>query len=292
MQAVLSQDNQPSRTHGLKAKLLDEWSQRCGLIRHADQPAIQFEKAFLASAFQTSECFRIGMCVCRRAPADHRHAQWLHGNILRLMKRSFWSRKKEKSDERKLLEDSRIIIGLSKQDSVPSEDDAAAGAYRKRPSKPVRMQEFFHVGYVNFKTWQMSVLHLVAKPSETEVGHLLLPQLAGESSDDEADAEAAGNMDIGAEVSTLLEALVAYLEFECSYSLSFWKMRCSGGCLPDVDMRPGIFEVEPLQLASCAGASFPNIWKGSTEEEALRRPKQRRSACCPQSPSRTCSSRA
>ena len=122
-QAALSSENSSARKCGLRGKLEAQWQNHCSMIRHDEQPQIQFDRMRSRQMFQVSRCFKLGLCTCRNAPRENLHAKWFHDNILRIVKRTFASKPSEKTAERKLLEASCILIGLQRQ--PPNEEDSA-----------------------------------------------------------------------------------------------------------------------------------------------------------------------
>ena len=121
LQASLSSENRPGRLHGLKAMLAQHWADHCALIRHADQAPLRFEKENLRKEFKAAPCLAAGFCICGKAPERNRCALWFHDNIVRIFKSSL----SQKSFERTLLEQSRLIIGLEAQ-AASAEDGSAS----------------------------------------------------------------------------------------------------------------------------------------------------------------------
>ena len=131
----------------------------------------------------------------------------------------------------------------SESDLYAKQEEAAA-AYLQPDARAAagsfRAEVFFHIGFVNFKTWRMSVLHLVPRSGGEHIRTLWLEHLEriengfceppGESLQGDAAshlAEISTPM-----VSTLLQALLHFIDFRRSYTLSFWQLCCDGPALP------------------------------------------------------------
>ena len=152
--AALSDGNQVARSMGLKTKLEDDWAKRCGIIRHCDQPPIKFEKARLAEMYSQSPCQKKGLCHCKNSPKPLRrratHAVCCEQRVASIMRKQFWSRKKdgvvEKAPGRVCLEQGSLVLCF-------------AGTQPSNPScNPT--YNFYHIGYLNFKTFEMATLKL------------------------------------------------------------------------------------------------------------------------------------
>ena len=165
--------------------------------------------------------------------------------------------------------------------ACPQEEAAMAyiAGAEKHAVKEVCDREFFHVGFVNYKTWEMSVVRLQPKPDEATVRTLWLEEIgkidAGLRSQPSAsllEADVPRLQALSLHVCTLLGALLKFIDFQHSYSMSLWRMKCDGDLLSDDDMRPGIFEVQQLTSVE----TVPNIWKGGPTEDFLRTPVTRK----------------
>ena len=135
----------------------------------------------------------------------------------------------------------------------------------------------------------MSVIRLVQKPGQDSVRTLCLEELGkictgdrGTPPDTLEEEHVTALSHVSGDVCTLLQALARFLDLRRSYSLSFWTLICQGDWLPDEDMPPGFFDVQPMSGMD----TVAYIWKGSDSEVSARAsahaPRKRKRADIPE----------
>lgn len=259
--AALSMDNKTSRNLALKTNLQLDWQRRGRLLRHREQPPITFEKHRLSEMFQTSKCFRRGICHCDAGPRRELNAAVqavsFEDRWIQKMKPLFWARtnketqKKEKSLGRTLLENAELIVRVHGSRCEPSED------------------AFWHLGYGNFSSWRFAVLCLALK--EEAGDRVVLQALSTTDS-----------------VSMLLDAAKDSLDLTQAQEASFYAIaktdQHGAGVVRADEMLPQIVLAE-----RCPWGDLGVIWRGAAEEikpkpiatssESRARPEPRRGAC-------------
>ena len=145
----------------MQKHLGNSWEQGSLLIQEAAQPDISFSEEQAASLHRTTQCFELGECLCSNsADQSGRHAVMFHEQLVKRLKLLCWSKKKEKSESRKLLESGFIVLALAKRVSsdVEGVEIMEDGSFAE--------QVYLHVSYVNYSSWKMTVLPLYeADPS-------------------------------------------------------------------------------------------------------------------------------
>ncbi|CAE7262689.1 unnamed protein product [Symbiodinium microadriaticum] len=139
-----------SRSWALRGKLLDAFDRETDMIRPKEQPAISFDPEVKKRMFSAKPCSKLGMCICGAAGNGHR-AEQIHRRIAADLKRICWSRKKEKSPERQLLESGEIALRLH------ASDEAAATT-----------ELWYHVGYANYTTWRLTFHKHLRMPADAQ----------------------------------------------------------------------------------------------------------------------------
>ena len=134
------------------------------MIEDAEQPDVERDPS--ARLFPETACYTIGTCVCTKSPSrDGALALLFHQNLVRTLKIRCWSKNKEKSDARKLLESASLVLCFSLQVpqapdpadlDAPDEIDFDMAEIDEIPNHKI----YLHIGYVNYLTWKMTVLPL------------------------------------------------------------------------------------------------------------------------------------
>ena len=226
----------------LRTKLQESWEKRSTMIKH-DDSSIHFEAKILNQMFKQTTCSRAGLCHCGKLQGDWRWAAVkMEGNLVKILKHFCYSKNKgkDKSFARICLEAGSAILCLQED---------PAGQKQVDPSTLF----FFHIGYVNFKTWTVTVSPLYLQ-SDVDCGQpfsvrkVLLQHICLEES----------NADLWFQ--TLLEAL-SDLDTVSPYSLMFFKIDESTTLLPLSNMKSGLVQASKVD-------TFPVslFWRGSAEE--------------------------
>ncbi|OLP75626.1 hypothetical protein AK812_SmicGene44548 [Symbiodinium microadriaticum] len=169
------------------------------------------------------------------------------------MAKAFPGTQKDMSHSLALLRKGLVVLCFRKQqheaqaawqsealDSILCEDVATAG--------PAAL--YMHVGYVNFRTWDMSVLQLEEVSSENEDG--LRELSAGLPGAPLKSAQ------------TVPQLLSTHIDFHAAYTVSFWEVVADAAKLLSTDRMLGrIVEVKKHDQAEDV-----EIWKGSACEAA------------------------
>ena len=128
--------------------------------------------------FTPKECLALGVCVCQTQ--NHKDIKYFWANVARIFRQYFWSRKKIKSEPRKLLEQNLVFLKFSlshktahrplpvagpERDELDSLFEDEVSQHQDLDLKATQMQQlyddqFFHVGYINLKTMHFGVCHL------------------------------------------------------------------------------------------------------------------------------------
>ena len=178
-----------SKDHGIKQALLDAFEEQTGLVRHRDCPAIEGLKRETPNL-----CEMFGSCFCKGIGLQ---AMLFHKNLVTILKHEFTPPRKPKGGQqdiqtlpvdeqtrikrlvsnRSLLEDLRIVLRFqqcsseTEGESVPAQGWQAALATMLDLAEEEPAQEspqpsayetdlWFHVGFVNYTSWYMSMLKL------------------------------------------------------------------------------------------------------------------------------------
>jgi hypothetical protein len=135
----------------IKSRLQLEWGKRHAMIRHASCP--------VAEVGENSKtlCHKLCRCVCISDPEKPydipMESVYFHQKLISVMKLVFWSKKKQRSEPRKLLDDGFIIVSLtaeSNEAEAPLDQDL--------------FELVFHFGYANYRSWDFSALELKRDP--------------------------------------------------------------------------------------------------------------------------------
>ncbi len=90
----MSDNNISGKDMGLKQKLRQSWDERHRLIRHCEQPKIEFTPQQLKGLHQSSKCFKAGFCWCKATPKQDRRlgqdAIQLEQRIIQTMKKLYF----------------------------------------------------------------------------------------------------------------------------------------------------------------------------------------------------------
>ena len=155
--------NKAARSTSLSLQLQDKWVERSCLIRHNGDEANADDdegvgKGYDPNLFKPSLCFKTGFCVCRNTRGSQGVASLLfQENLVRRLKLLCWSKKKKKSEARLVLEKAGLVLALRMQ---PLDLDVDCPHGHDLGSSTLTTV-YLHVGFVNFQSWQMTVLPLM-----------------------------------------------------------------------------------------------------------------------------------
>ena len=125
------------RSMATNKKLAEEWTKKCSLRIHAEQPKIE-EKT--VRAHRKNACQQAGVCVCSRNNPSKGPRSWqLCDRLCRRLKELCPKVEKRSSPRRVLLEQRRLVLAFQE---ICAESPAAL--------------IFVHVGYINFSTWHFA----------------------------------------------------------------------------------------------------------------------------------------
>lgn len=163
------------RNLGLTRKLLDELKRWC--VPDEVKPV----QAKQAKQFTPKICAQLGVCVCG-AYSDN---MFFFLKLKQWMSHVFWKKRKtkEKSFERKLLEEGLVILQLSPvpvatESTTVGTDDLPAIDLPAESLPVLQQPVFLHVGETNFSTWHFGVMLLdMVEQSVGSNASLLAPTL-------------------------------------------------------------------------------------------------------------------
>lgn len=272
----------------MKVSMLDEWTQLHKVIYHKEVPKVQVDPK---SVFDTTACFRCGVCVCGRGEASKPDVGFALGKLIASLKKFMWKKKQKMARSRALLEAGHVVLVLKgslpasvcRVPSGPSPSPSGSGPGPKPKDSnqeghcifagecellPVTQLLFFHPGQVNFKTWNFALTRLTKVKDPNEFGYLELEAACSAESDH-------GVMTIPEFLASDAVALDSSFHIAAHQIVSDQKL-----LLSEDRMLPQILELhqEPL---------FEELfWDGSEEEKKHRaaaarkkRPAQERGPC-------------
>ena len=179
-------------------------------------------------------------------------------NIVQAVRATCWSTgrdsQRETSRPQQWLEENRAVFCLQQADV-----GGRAPAF------------YLHVGFVNYKTWQMSVLQLHAVEGSADdplslsvVDGLDVADLADLLNNQEDQDFILG--ELSASVRTLVETLAALINFDAPHTLQFFKLVETRNTAAR-EMPAGYIFVRPMPDTD----GRTQIWQGSSEEAAKRK---------------------
>ena len=242
-----------SRSWSLRGKLVDAFHQHTDMIRFKEQPPISFDPAIKQRMFTAKPCSKLGMCICGAKGNGHR-ADQIHRRIAADLKRVCWSRQKEKSRERLLLESGEIVLRLN------AADDAAT-------------ELWYHVGYVNYTTWRLTFHKLLRMPGHAQPleDAVLLKSVCMDMGAQQDQAQRCT-----ATFMTSVQALAVDFNFELPCCMSLYAIVDSPATVPFERMKLGYVQVVACHSDSGEGWQM-SIWKGqAAEDEAAAESAERR----------------
>ena len=149
------QNSQKQKAFQLKSLLMKDWKEKCGVYFHDSQPPIIKSQC---RTFNTSACFKFGVCTCGKSPGSCPDAGSFSQNLTRHMKRQFWKKQKQPSKLRVLLEQKRCIVLAFSKGSRQGEEFLF-----DEPS------HFAFIGHINFSNWHFAVLNMFPKEKDDDV---------------------------------------------------------------------------------------------------------------------------
>ena len=157
-------------SRGVRGRIQEHWARMHRVISPDTVPPFPVNAD---AVFRPSQCFRLQVCVCGRSSRSFPHIPLWRQRLQKIMAKAFPGTQKDMSHSLALLRKGLVVLCFRKQqheaqaawqsqalDSILCEDVATAG--------PAAL--YMHVGYVNFRTWDMSVLQLEEVSSENEDG--------------------------------------------------------------------------------------------------------------------------
>ena len=251
------------------------------LVREAEQPKIVFQRDRAKELFKPKMCQKFGLCVCGADGGQGKLAYKLQKKVGAELKRLCWSRRKQKSRLRILLEDARIVVMLHAALPEINAEDGSQPPVRD-DTKPETL--FYHIGFVNFTTWDMSVHRLHGDDSAEAQAEL------AERRCRHADEICLQSPALDAGLDTSERSRVCFLkfyaaalqdiDFEVAYNMALFRMcDSSDDDLSAGRMRPGYLRVFPLSGTEEDGEPFGlNVWLGRSLEVPPVRRRQPRPA--------------
>ena len=208
--------------------------------------------------------------MCEKPASVNTFASWMAESISRAMQGLCWSKGRDKDREtslaRKLLEDSCIVLCLRAMRGADSPEGLAT--------------VYFHAGFTNFRSWQMTVLKLYTVAEGQRQNGLLplsitdldaadLPDILEHQDDLDSVLESLSEHS----VCTLAEALKAFVNFTHAQTLTLFKITEPSDAVAR-DCPPGF-----VYVAEMAGTDAAvEVWKGSAAEIAARSRRERKAA--------------
>ena len=253
------------RSLSLDTSLRERLLQTCQLLR----PSPKDDKRNLPhheKPFVAKECHHLGVCVCTQYP----DAKWFFHNLMRHFRTIFAKKKKTPTLARKIMEKHGIVFKFSPCTKTETQDvgqtpndwdiayhESAFDGYKPIPVEDAKkLQEFyFHIGYINFKTFHFSCLQLQVEEhfSDRLPNRLqLLSPVAAESAE----------LRLG--LYTDMEVFAYLLDLSFSWKITILTIADEAG--------------DWSLLRSCCLAVVPVdgldefiVWHGSTEEASRRK---------------------
>eukprot|EP00435_Cladocopium_sp_Y103_P037108 s3006_g9.t1 len=229
---------------------LENWAAEHKVFFHDRQDAIQLDSSKL---FPTTLCRFHSVCVCGRSANSHPDALHFFRSLVVRMKDIFSKTKTHISVQRLLLQKGHIVLKFRKKPPEAGSD----GEVDLLPSHEV----YFCVGYINFKTWLFSGVHLLKILDRNPNGYLeLAPWCCVEE-----------RWGTNHGVRTIVQFVAEQFDFGSEYALKIYKLVDDDTPLPEEFMVGTCVEVEAFESIG----EF-TCWKGSQTESQLRRKETQR----------------
>ena len=245
-EAALADSNTKARQVALQTALDGKWEAAHDLMRHLDLPPATLSADARLHVHHDSQCLLKGVCCCSRPGNESNQlADWLLSSMRSRLRKTFWSKPKQKSKApgRVLFEQACIVLKFSQ---------AVEPDQRQHPSV------FFHVGYTNFSSWRMSFLQLfpVKDLSEVDLQRRTFVRLQVRHED--------------RMLSETLEldhiSVRDHMDLSLPWKLTFMRLVGADQLVPPLQMQSGIVDV-----TAATGLPDMIVWQGSEEETRLRR---------------------
>ena len=215
---------------------------------HERQSAIKLDSSKL---FPTTLCRVHSVCVCGRSANSHPDALHFFRSLVARMKDIFSQTKTHISVQRLLLQKGHIVLKFRKK---PPEDDCEV-------DPTLSHEVFLYVGYINFKTWLFSGVHLLKILDCSTNGYMeLAPWCCVEE-----------KWGTNHGVRTIVQFAAEHFQFGFEYTLKIYKLVDDDARLPEEFMVGTCVEVEAFE-----GIGEFTCWKGSQTESQLRRKETQR----------------
>ena len=270
---------------GSTVSMLDDWIGQHKVIYHKHVPKVHINQK---SVFETTACFRCGVCVCGRSEASKPDVGFALAKLIQVLKKAMWRKKQKMSRSRAHLEAGQLVLVMTGSHPAPGLDSvAAATGFSSDPGpgcigdsggpKPGVLEEsgqclvahvsadpiattqshFFHPGQVNYKTWNFALARLTKIQDVNDFGHL--------------EVEAASGSDSDHGIMTIAEFLASdAVALASCFHVAAHAIVADKQLLPEDRMRPQILELRREPLFS------ELFWEGAEEEKRKREAAARR----------------
>ena len=250
------------------------WDMEHKIIRHCDQEKLRIDSNVV---YRLSKCTRAGVCLHDAKDEDKFRIKFVH-----CAKRYFTKVNKILSPQRQLLE-GRHIVTLLKEIKppnpepviVPASPEAAFAAVD--PGMAVDVDSatcdelFFHIGHINYSTWEFSCLrlHRIGYDENMKILKLAVKDVTMELSTGDT---------IEDEVQTGIKLFVDHVDVIKSWAMEFYETLDDDSHLSYEDMACRFVEVKKLS------SDLILFWKGAELEKS--KPKKETKPKQPRQPKR------
>ncbi|CAE7373069.1 unnamed protein product [Symbiodinium sp. CCMP2592] len=266
---------------GLKTALHEAWEQHHQMTYEKEEPRIR--DSDFRELFEPSICHRLAMCVCS---GRGQQAFRLHTKTIKLLRpllvaksrkrdattKQFLEPKPVKPEARFLAESGHLVLCFRKKEAEPEraepepdweeyvasllQNPANVSSHATAASAPIALppggicddEVWFHVGYMNFRTYEASGLCLERADLDLQDADLDILTLS-----------------ILQELTfrTLLEAMCEHIDYNCSWSLQLYEVLSLPTSVQLEDMVPDQIDVRALK--NCHEIL---VWQGADREAA------------------------
>ena len=239
----------------------DQWEKDHAVFYHGQQPRIKLDKSAL---FPTTKCYQYGICVCGKSPTSCPEALLVFNKFAKAMRSLFTKTKTLITVQRALLEKAYIVLRFRE---VTPESSAVADCSQANVPVVEAHDLYVHLGFVNFSSWQCTVMLLEKVADQNEHGFLqLAPLCAREREPDHG-------------IQTIMQCFARNFRFQLHYSTKIFELFCGEDqLLTDEFMVGTCLEVKPFD-----GVGEFSIWLGThlerqnlVKSKATKQPKTKR----------------
>ena len=257
-QASNSENNRSAKATKLNDGLDSTWASSMLLVTDTESDQHAAKQEPVAKLFAPSQCYKFGMCVCNNWSENlGRCVVMFRTKLVAYLKERCWSKNKQKSEQRKLLEKAFVVLGLEAKE--PADDSIALNI-----GKRIRTRIYLHIGFVNFLTWQFTVLPLYEGDlygfEKLEDRTLRTWGLAMEPSSDDLDV-------CTDEFQTFIDFIKDNIDVRLSYSAQLYELESSiHEPLHPVDFKSGYVTITKIRGLDHDEEDGVVFWKGSAVE--------------------------